>query len=82
MWWTERVERLDRRRTVDDLGCHVQFGDLLEDIADEVAEERNLFSLEAILEAVDSVAVAPNGNDRKDISVSRLRTALKTAGIE
>lgn len=82
MWWMERVDRLDRRWTVDDLGHHIQFGDLLAEISDEVAEERNLFSTETILEAVDSVAVAPNGNDRKDISVSRLRTALKTAGIE
>lgn len=59
MWWTEQVERLDRRWTVDDSGHHVQFGDLLEDIVDEVAEERNLFSLEAILTAVDSASPAP-----------------------
>jgi hypothetical protein len=82
MWWTEQVERHSRRWTTDDMGHHVQFGDLLDEISDEVANDRALFSLETIMEAIDSVAVASNGNDRQTVSVSRLRTALGSAGIE
>lgn len=78
----DQLERHDRRWTLDADGCHVQFGDLLDELIDVVCEDKGLFSTETILEAVDSVTVAPNGNDRKDISVSRLRTALKEAGIE
>lgn len=78
----ERLERDARQWTVDDMGRHVQFGDQLDDIADAVVEERDLFSLETILDAVDSVAVGPNGDDRATVSVSRLRTALGSAGIE
>jgi DNA polymerase sigma len=78
----DQLERHGRRWTLNADGCHVQFGDLLDEVTDAVRNDYDLFSLETILEAVDSVAVAPNGNDRKNISVSRLRTALKEAGIE
>jgi len=78
----ERLERDAKQWITDDMDRHVQLGDLLDDVIDEAAEDRDLFSLESILDAVDSVAVGPNGDDRATVSVSRLRTALRSMGIE
>jgi hypothetical protein len=80
MWWTERVERLDRRWTIDDLGCHVQFGDLLEEIVDDVQENYGLFTGEELGEALDTVLTDADGDDLKSVKVTDVRAAVSSLG--
>jgi hypothetical protein len=77
----EQLERDARQWAVDDMGRHVQLGDQLDEIIDAASEQYDLFNAEAVNEALDEVLTNEDGDDRKSVAVSKIREALRQAGI-
>jgi len=77
----ERLERDAWQWTVDDMGRNVQFGDVLDEIVDEVSKRFDLFSADMVNEALDAVLTNDDGDDRKTVAVPKVRDALRQAGI-
>lgn len=77
----EQWEREARQWTTDELGKHVQFGDLLEEVIDAAAEQFDLFRADDLAEALEPVLTKDNGDDRVTVKVVDVRNALDTAGI-
>ena len=84
----DQLERHGRRWTVDEVGHHVQLGDLLDEATDAIREEYGLFSLEAMserlmekLEPVLTKTVDGEDLDKKMVAVDDVRAALEAAGL-
>ncbi len=84
----DQLERHGRRWTVDEMGHHVQLGDLLDEACDAIQEEYGLFSLEAVserlmekLEPVLTKVVDGEEQDKKMADVIDVRAALEAAGL-
>lgn len=82
----EQLERDGRRWTVDDMGRHVQFGDLLDEAAEALQADYGLFTLEEVserlMEQLDQHLIRSDGeSDRKTVLVADVRDALQKAGL-
>ena len=82
----DQLERAERRWTIDADGHHVQYGDLLDEAEEELAERGDLFTLEEIserlMEKLDPVLLKSNGDeDKKSVLVADVRGALSEAGL-
>ena len=82
----DQLERAERRWTIDDMGHHVQCGDLLDVAEEELAERSGLFTLKEIsdllMEKLDPVLLKSNGDeDKKSVLVADVRGALSEAGL-
>jgi hypothetical protein len=75
------LERQSRQWTMDSDGRHVQFGDLLDEIVDAASEQFDLFSSDTVNEVMDAVLTNDDGDDRKTVSVAKVREALRQAGL-
>lgn len=86
MHMLEQMERHARRWTVDEMGRHAQFGDLLDEVAEALQADYGLFTLEEVserlMEQLDQHLLKTSGEeDRKTVPVKDVREALQKAGL-
>lgn len=85
MWLSEWLDRNERQWTIVD-GCHVRWGDVRDDVADQIKEQDGLFTLDEVsamlMGELDPVLLKDNGeSDRKIVNVVSVREALRKAGL-
>lgn len=82
----EQWERDAKQWTTDDMGRHVQLGDLLDDVIEGIHKQFGLVTREQVseglMEQLDQFLIKVDGqSDRKAVAVKDVRWALEKAGL-
>ncbi len=65
---------------LDANGCHVKRADWLDQLADDIAEQRNLFDGDDFGGVLNNV-LTNDGDDHKTVSVAKVREAMREMGL-